>query len=90
VVPQYLTTAATLSFGSISTGSCAADQTFTLTGAAVGDSVASGWPSGSEAGLIGTMRVVAPNTIAVRICNFSGSTLSPASATYRGTVVKSF
>jgi len=90
VVPQYLTSAATLSFGAISTGSCAADQTFTLTGAAVGDSVASGWPSGSEAGLIGTMRVVAPNTIAVRICNFSGSTLSPASATYRGTVVKSF
>jgi hypothetical protein len=90
VVPQYLTSAATLSFGALSTGSCAADQTFTLTGAAVGDSVAPGWPSGSEAGLIGTMRVVAPNTIAVRICNFSGSTLSPASATYRGTVVKSF
>ena len=90
VVPQYLTSAATLSFGAISTGSCAADQTFTLTGAAVGDSVAPGWPSGSEASLIGTMRVVAPNTIAVRICNFSGSTLSPASATYRGTVVKSF
>jgi hypothetical protein len=90
VVPRFLTAAATLSFGAISTGSCASSQTFTLTGAAVGDSVAPGWPGGIESGLQGNMWVIAPNTVAVRMCNLSGATLSPASATYRGTVVKSF
>jgi hypothetical protein len=52
--------------------------------------VAPAWPGGIESGLLGNMWVVAPNTIAVRMCNFSGSTLSPSSASYRGTVVKSF
>jgi hypothetical protein len=89
-VPRFLTATATLSFGSISTSSCASSQTFTLTGGAVGDSVAPGWPGGIESGLLGNMWVIAPNTVAVRMCNLSGATLSPASATYRGTVVKSF
>jgi hypothetical protein len=90
VVPQYLTATGTLSFGAISNASCAGNQTFTLTGAVVGDAVAPGWPSGFPMGLVGNMWVSEPNTVAVRMCNFSGSTVTPASATYRGMVVKGF
>lgn len=88
-VPTYLTASATLTFGSIANGSCA-DTTFPLTGAAVGNAVAPGLPSGLEAGLIANLRVSAANTIGVRLCNLSGGAISPASATYTGTIVRSF
>jgi hypothetical protein len=89
-VPTYLTASATLSFGAIANGSCASDMTFSLPGAAIGNSVAPGLPSGLEAGLIANMRVSAANTVAVRLCNLSGGTLSPASAAYTATIVRSF
>jgi len=89
-VPSYLTASAPLTFGAIANGACAADLTFPLAGAAVGNSVAPGLPSGLEAGLIANMRVSAANTIAVRLCNLSGGTVTPASATYTGTIVRSF
>jgi hypothetical protein len=89
-VPTYLTASAALNFGAIAAGACAADLTFPLPGAAAGNPVAPGWPGGLEAGLIGNMRVSAANTIAVRLCNLSGGAVSPASATYTGTIVRSF
>ena len=89
VVPRYLAAAASLTFGAIAGGTCAADQTFALAGASLGDSVAPGWPNPAT-GLIGNMWVSAPNTVSVRLCNLSGGTVSAASATYRGTVVRSF
>src|SRR5262249_22073663 len=55
-VPSYLASTAVLDFGSITPGACG-ELTFGLAGAAVGDSVAPGWPAGMENGLIGTMRV---------------------------------
>ncbi len=90
VVPTYLTNSATLSFTAIATGGCGADKTFALPGAMVGDSVAPGWPNALEAGLIGTMRVSAANTIAVRLCNLSGASVTPVSTLYRATIVRSF
>jgi hypothetical protein len=84
------TATATLSFGAIAAGSCSASQAFTLTGAAPGDSVAPGWPSTIEPGLLGNMWVSAPDTLSARMCNFSGALLIPASASYRGTVLKGF
>ncbi len=90
VVPTYLTATVVLNFPSIPNGACAADLSFTLAGAAVNDGIAAGLPSALEAGLVATMRVSAPNTISVRVCNFSGSALDPASATYRATIVRSF
>jgi hypothetical protein len=89
-VPTFLTATSTISFPTINAGQCAADQGFTLTGAAVGDAVAPGWPAGLEPGLVGAMRVSAPNTVAVRLCNFSGAALRPAAATFRATVVRGF
>jgi len=88
-VPTYLAATAVLDFGSMTPGLCV-EQTFALPGAGPGDSVAPGWPAAMEAGLIGTMRVSAAGTVAVRGCNLSGTTLDPAAATYRATVVRNF
>ena len=88
-VPTYLTATASLSFGSIAQASCA-QLTFALTGANPGDSIAPGWPSTIEGGLVGNMFVSASNTVAVRLCNLSGSALTPASQTFRAYVIRSF
>jgi hypothetical protein len=88
-VPSYLTSIAVLDFGNLTPGLCG-DMTFSLPGAATGDSIAPGWPAAMESGLLGTMRVSAAGTVAVRVCNFSGTTLDPAAATFRATVVRSF
>jgi hypothetical protein len=90
VVPTYLNTNAVLAFPLIPNGTCADDLSFTLAGAAVNDAVAPGWPAALEPRLLANMRVSAPGTIAVRLCNFSGSDLTPASATYGATIVRSF
>jgi len=89
VVPNYLTSTSSLSFGAIAQASCA-QLTFALTGANPGDSVAPGWPSTIESGLAGSMFVSASSTVAVRLCNLSGSSLTPATQTFRATVVRSF
>jgi hypothetical protein len=89
-VPTYITGTATLVFPSIAPAGCASELTFALPGAAVGDSVAEGWPGTQPAGLLGMMRVSLPNTIAVRICNFSGGPTTLPAATYRATIVRSF
>ncbi|HPQ14587.1 MAG TPA: hypothetical protein PLP04_05125 [Bryobacteraceae bacterium] len=90
LVPMYITGTAQLNFPEIQHGRCASDMTFTLPGAAVNDAVAPGWPEAFEPGLLGMMRVSAPNTISVRVCNFSGATVDPINATFRATVVRSF
>ena len=88
-VPTYITVAAVIDFASIGAGACA-ESTMTLPGASAGDSVSPGWPAGMESGLIGMMRISASNTVAVRVCNLSGTTADPAAATFRATVVRSF
>jgi hypothetical protein len=88
-VPSYLTSTAVLAFTSILPGACG-ESTFSLPGANAGDSVAPGWPAGLEAGLMGMMRISSGNTVAVRVCNLSGTTVTPAAATFRATVVRSF
>jgi hypothetical protein len=88
-VPTYLTAVAVIDFTSIAAGACA-ESTVSLPGALAGDSVVPGWPAGMESSLIGTMRISTSNTVAVRVCNLSGSTVDPAAATFRATVVRSF
>lgn len=83
----YLTASATINFGSIVDGSCAA-STVTLSGAASGDNVAAGWPAALEAGLTGSMFVSATDTVAVRVCNFSGAAVDPASATFKAAITR--
>jgi hypothetical protein len=90
VVPAFVTGVATINFPAIPAGGCATESTFALTGAVPGDAAAPGWPGSMEPGLIGTMRVTTANTIAVRLCNFSGTTVDPVSASYRATLVRGF
>ena len=89
VIPTYLMNSVTLTFPSIATGTCAADQTMTVTGANPGDAVAPGWPA-LPAGVFGIMLVSATNTVTVRLCNLSGSGAAPPSATYRATIVRNY
>jgi hypothetical protein len=89
IVPTYLTVAAVLDFTSIPSGACT-ESTLSLPGASAGDSVAPGWPASLGSGLIGMMRISGSNTVAVRVCNLSGTTVDPAAATFRATVVRSF
>jgi uncharacterized protein YdbL (DUF1318 family) len=87
VVPTYLNNSVALDFPLIAAGTCSADLTFTLTGALAGDTIAPGWPSGLESGLIGNMRVSAPDQIAVRLCAM-GQSINPASAVFSATIIR--
>ena len=89
IVPMYLTATAVIDFASMAPGACS-ESTFSLPGASGGDSVAPGWPAGLESGLMGMMRISGSSTVAVRVCNLSGTTVDPAAATFRATVVRSF
>lgn len=80
------TGSAALTFPTINDESSAV-LTFTLNGAIAGDQVLPGMPPTLEAGLIGMMRVSAPNTIEVRLANFSGGPITPAAAQVFGVTV---
>jgi hypothetical protein len=86
-VPTYLKNSVSFDFAKISAGTCSADLTFTLTGALPGDTVAPGWPSGMESGLIGNMWVSAANQISVRLCAI-GRDVDPASAVFSATIIR--
>ncbi len=86
-IPTYLKSSVSLDFARISAGTCSGDLTFTLAGAAPGDTVAPGWPSGMEGGLIGNMWVSAANQITVRLCAM-GRDVDPASAVFSATIIR--
>jgi hypothetical protein len=73
---------AVLAFPAIVDGGFAV-MTFTLAGAVPGQHVVPGWPATLEAGLGGTMRIIAPNTIEVMLSNWSGAEITPASQTFK-------
>ena len=83
----YLSGSGTINFGAIPDMSCLA-STVTVTGAAAGDHVTAGWPTAIETGLVGSMFVSATDTVAVRLCNQSGASVDPASATFKAAVIK--
>lgn len=85
---KTLTNTATLDFGSTAAQG-ASDLTITVTGAASGDAVTVGAPSGSVPSN-GTFFgwVSAANTVTVRYANNSSGALDPASGTFRVSVIK--
>lgn len=88
--PTYLTGTQSFDFGTVNTGLCA-NFTFTLSGAASGDSVMVGVPTSLPDGWSAEARVSATNTIKVQVCNHTGSNADPGtSATYRATIVRSY
>ncbi len=84
-----LTGSATLGFPGINAMSCASELTISVPGARLTDAIAPGWPS-LPAGFLGMMRVSANDTVALRLCNFSGVNATPPSLTYSATVVRPF
>lgn len=86
---KVLSATATLDFGSVAADSYA-DLTITVTGAAVGDTVAIGFPNGSIlADLVWSAWVSATNTVTIRVANNSSTTArDPASGTFRATVTQ--
>jgi hypothetical protein len=87
IANYYLTGSSAIDFASLPDGACSERQ-FTLTGATAADAVAPGWPATLEAGLLGSMRVSAADTISVRLCNLSGAALDPANQTFKATIAK--
>lgn len=85
VMDLLVSNTASLDFASIAAGA-SEDLTITVTGAAVGDSVALGLPAAPTAGIIFQGFVSATNTVTVRATNITGSAVDPSSATYRATV----
>ncbi len=90
VVPGIGSGSATIDFPSIPARSCSGDQTIVVYGAVPGDPVEPAWPVALEAGLVGSMRVTATNSVAARLCNVSDSAVDPASGSYGAAVVKRF
>jgi hypothetical protein len=77
-----------IDFASIPDGACI-ENTFTLTGAALGDPVALG-VSGTAlpTGLSATARVSATDTAQVQVCNLSGAAVDMSSRTFTARVVR--
>lgn len=89
-VPTFLTMTANITFPAITNGTCN-QQTFTLSGAGTVDAIIPGLPPTFEANLVPYMLVTATNTVGVRVCNYTGSTQTPASnQNFRGLIVRSF
>lgn len=79
---------ASYDFGSIAANACL-EQTFTLTGAAVGDSVVA--TSGAlEAGLIPYAQIATTNNVTLRLCKVTSGSVDPALQTFRFVLTRPF
>lgn len=87
-IPEHLPPVqATLDFASIN-GGAIGTSTVTVDGAAAGDLVVLGPPSGIETGLMWVGFVSADDTVTIRLHNTTGSPIDPASATWNVQVTK--
>lgn len=80
-----LSATASLTFNAVG-AAASVDQTITVAGANVGDSVSLGLPAAPTAGLIFFGFVSAANTVTVRATNITAAPITAATATYRATV----
>jgi len=89
IITNVLSATATLDFGSIAANSVA-DLTISVTGAAVGDTVAIGVPNASLVADVSFFGwVSATDTVTIRATNNSSTTArDPASGTFRATVIR--
>lgn len=76
-----------INFGSINDGACL-ENTFTLTGSALGDPVALGMSADLGTGLTASVAVSATDTAKIKVCNLSGAAVDPASITFTARVVR--
>ena len=69
----------------LANGSCS-DRKFEWQGIVPSDTVVGAWPKNLAAGILGETYVSAPNTVQVRVCNFSGASLTPGRLTVGFTI----
>lgn len=86
-VSAVLKGSASLDFASIA-AAASADLTITVTGVAVGDSVALALPAAPAAGLVFNAFVSATNTVTVRATNITALAVDAAAATYGAVVIR--
>jgi hypothetical protein len=84
-ITKVLSTSGTLTFPLIAAVS-QNTQTFTVSGAAVGDEVILALPAAPTAGIVFNAFVSAANTVSVRASNITAAGVTPGAATY-GVVV---
>jgi len=84
---NVLGASAALNFASIA-AAAQEDLTITVTGAAANDAVILGLPVAPTAGIVFNAFVSAADTVTVRATNITGSSVDPASATYKVVVIK--
>jgi hypothetical protein len=89
-VPRVVKNTVSLTIPAITAGTCASDQSINLASAAVGDTVAPGWPSNLPTGIVGLMWVQTADTVAMRLCNVTSSTITPGAGQYATTIFKGF
>lgn len=77
----------TIDFASVVDGACL-ENTFTLTGAALGDPVALGVGTALPAGVSATARVSATDTAEIQVCNLSGAAVDLSSRSWTARVVR--
>jgi hypothetical protein len=87
IVPTRITGTASLSMSTF-TNSCE-EGSITVTGAATGDEVMIGAPTGLGAGLLWSAYVSSANTVTLRVCRIAG-TATISAQTFRATIVRSF
>jgi hypothetical protein len=94
-VPTFLTGSAALSdwnsgADNVPAQSCQ-EKSFTLAGAATGESVAPGWPAALPAGISPSMYVGGASSIVARLCNVTTGAVAVADGlAYRATILKTF
>lgn len=87
VAARTLTTVANLNFPNVVANTTEA-LNMTVTGAAVGDSVALGPPSGVNAGFVWNAWVSAADTVRIKLFNTTAVDINPPAADWRATVFK--
>lgn len=74
-----------ITWGQMYDGDCQ-EQTATWTGVTTGNTIVFGWPSSLPAGIIANGRVSSSNTVSMRMCNLSGTTVTPGLLTTNATL----
>lgn len=87
-VPTRITGTASLSMSTFGSSNCE-EGSITVSGAAVGDEVMIGAPTGLGMGLVWSGYVSSASTVTLRVCRITGSATISAQ-TFRATIIRSF
>jgi hypothetical protein len=85
LAPGVGRTTLTAGWGAIADGACQ-EQTAAWAGITIADTVTLGPSPGLPGGVLAIARISAPDTVAIRLCNLSGASVTPGSQSFKGTL----